>query len=189
MQGVVNWVRGKWLIIPNVRIHWPTGFPLSRSVDNQQKSDNRHTDPARPSRRNLHKTILMLALKGHRIGDSTQALERAGYEVCTVWGLSDALEAARHGHPSLIIIYSGIPATRICLALRDTTSAPILALLTAAWEADLLAALDAGADDCQPASIGAPEVLMRARVLLRRSMRQLQPQAPSLRSWHQREVE
>jgi DNA-binding response OmpR family regulator len=129
------------------------------------------TDLSRPDQRVLRKTIVMILLDEGTINSSAHALERAGYEVRTVSGWCGALEATRQSHPFLIIVSGGIPVTRVCQALRDATTVPILALLTKASEAGMLAALNAGADDCQPASISAQEVLMRTRVLLRRSTR------------------
>jgi CheY-like chemotaxis protein len=171
MRGAVDRIRDRWLIIPHVRVQWPETFPLNRPVRGQQGSDNPAIDPVRPSQQVLHKRVILIAMEGCRINENARALERAGYEVRIMSGLCDALEAARQSHPSLFIVCGGMTVTRTCLALRDTTNAPILALLTEASEADLLAILDAGADDCQPASIGAQEVLMRTRVLLRRRAR------------------
>jgi len=48
------------------------------------------------------------------------------------------------------------------------TSVPILALLPQPTDLDVLNALEAGADDCQDASIGTSETILRARALLRR---------------------
>jgi DNA-binding response OmpR family regulator len=101
------------------------------------------------------------------ISSAVEALEDAGYEVGIVKRLPDALERLKQTQPALVIV-CGRQATETCLALRTETGAPILALLTLAAETDLLAALDAGADDCQPASISNREILMRTRSLLRR---------------------
>ena len=171
MQDVVDWMRDRGLNIPHVLVRWHEGLPGTRLERVQPEATSPTTNPVRPRQRILHQTIVMIRLEEYRATEDTQTLERAGYEVRTVSRLSDALEAVRQGHPSLIIICSGVSVTRACLALRNATTAPILALLTAASEAELLAALDAGADDCQPATIGAQEVLMRARALLRRSTR------------------
>lgn len=172
MHGVVDWIRDRWLVIPHVGVHWPETFPAGRPAKGrQQGSDNPRTDPARPGQRVAPKTIVMITLEGCRVNDNADALGRAGYEVRIASRWRDGLEATRQSHPSLIIVCGGSPVTKACLALRDTTNAPILALLIEASEADLLAALSAGADDCQPASIGAQEVLMRTRVLLRRGLR------------------
>ena len=120
--------------------------------------------------RGLPKTIMMIIMDGCIVNSTAQALQAAGYEVRMVRGLPDALESLWQAPPSLIIV-CGRPATHTYLALRNTTDAPILALLTPATEADMLEALEVGADDCQPATIGNQEVLMRVHTLLRRGDR------------------
>jgi CheY-like chemotaxis protein len=171
MHSVMDWVRAKRVVIPGVWTHPPERLAVSGTATSRQGRGNLPTDLSWPDQRVLRKTIVMILLDESTINSSAQALERAGYEVCTVSGLCGASEAVRQIHPSLIIVCGGIPVTRACQALRDATTVPILALLTKASEADMLATLEAGADDCQPASIGAQEVLMRTRVLLRRSRR------------------
>jgi CheY-like chemotaxis protein len=171
MHGVMDWMRAKQRVIPGAWTHRFERLAVSGMATSRQGRGNLPTDLAPPDQRVPRKTIVMVLLDGGTINGSAQALERAGYEVRTVSGLCGALDATRQGHPALIIVCGGIPVTRACEALRVATSVPILALLTKASEADMLAALNAGADDCQPASIGAQEVLMRTRVLLRRGMR------------------
>jgi PleD family two-component response regulator len=122
-----------------------------------------------PGERSLPKTIMMIIMDGCIVSSTAQALQAAGYEVRMVRGLSDALESLWQAQPSLIII-CGHPATHTYLALRNATNASILALLTPAAEADMLEALEVGADDCQPATIGNQEVLMRVHTLLRRGL-------------------
>lgn len=171
MHSVMDWMRAKQRAIPGVWTHRSERQAASGTATSRQGRGNLPTDLAPPASRVLCKTVIMILLDGGSINSDTEALERAGYVVRTVSGLNNALEATRQSHPSLIIVCGGIAVTRACQALRDATTVPILALLTKASEADMLAALNAGADDCQPASIGAEEVLMRARVLLRRSAR------------------
>jgi CheY-like chemotaxis protein len=171
MHSVMDWMRAKRVVIPGVWAHRSDRLAVSGTATSRQGRGNLPTDPSRPDQRVLRKTLVMILLDEGTINSSAQALERAGYEVSTVSGLRGALEATRQSHPSLIIVCGGIPVTRVCQALRDETTVPILALLTKASEADMLAALNAGADDCQPASISAQEILMRTRVLLRRSAR------------------
>jgi CheY-like chemotaxis protein len=171
MHSVMDWMRARRVVIPGAWTHRPERLAVNGTATSRQGRGNLPTDLSRPDQRVLRKTIVMILLDEGTINSSAQALERAGYEVSTVSGLCGALEATRQSHPSLIIVSGGIPVTRACQALRDATTVPILALLTTASEADMLAALNAGADDCQPASIGAQEILMRTRALLRRSRR------------------
>jgi|WetSurMetagenome_2_1015567.scaffolds.fasta_scaffold107273_2 CheY-like chemotaxis protein len=171
MHSVMDWMRAKQMVIPGVWTHRPERLAVSRMAISREGRGNLPVDLAGADQRAARKTVIMILMDRGTVNSNAEALERAGYEVHTVSALCDALEAARQSHPSLIIVSGGIRMTRICLALRSATTIPILALLTAASEADMLATLDAGADDCQPASISAQEVLMRTRVLLRRSAR------------------
>ncbi len=118
----------------------------------------------------LRKHILVAVTGGCIINRIVHALEEAGFVVHTVQGSSRALENIHQAEPLLIIV-CGAPAGETYRALRTLSSAPILALLPDAGQADgvdVLSALEAGADDCQFASIGEREVLQRVRVLLRR---------------------
>jgi CheY-like chemotaxis protein len=169
MHSVMDWMRARRVVIPGAWTHGPERLAMSGTATGRPGRANLPTDLARPDQRVLRKTIVMILLDEGTINSSAQALERSGYEVRIVSGLYSALDAAGQCHPSLFIVCGDIAVTRACQALRDATTVPILALLTKASEADLLAALDAGADDCQPASIGAQEILMRTSVLLRRS--------------------
>ncbi len=140
----------------------------SPSQNDTQGADTFAMDPL--GERILPKTILMLIMDGCIASSTAQALQAAGYEVCMVRGLPEALERMRQAPPSLIIV-CGRPAAHTYLALRNATDAPILALQIPAAEADMLKALEVGADDCQPASISNQEILMRIRTLLRRGDR------------------
>ncbi len=85
----------------------------------------------------------------------------------TAQGWSEGEEAARRLLPDLVIA-CGSPTAQQWHALRERTSAPILALLAVPTPSAIVEALDGGADDCQPASLRQSELLMRAKGLLRR---------------------
>jgi two-component system, OmpR family, response regulator len=97
-----------------------------------------------------------------------QTLENAGFEVSIVLGWPHAMASVQQNPPSLILVCSQ-PSAAPTRMLRSATRAPILALLVEAGESAVIEVLAAGADDCQPASIEPREVVMRVRVLLRRS--------------------
>jgi DNA-binding response OmpR family regulator len=118
----------------------------------------------------LRKKIMTIMIDGCKIDGMAEALEAAGYEVQRVKGLPAGIENLSRAVPSLVIV-GGPPAQDLLSALRQATKVPILALLTQASESDTLDTLSAGADDCQPASTGDREIVLRVRTLLRRSGR------------------
>jgi DNA-binding response OmpR family regulator len=95
------------------------------------------------------------------------AIEAAGYNVKLFAGEAEDLAGIRQLRPALIIA-CGQPSAGRYRTLSVASNAPILALLPTATERDILAAFAAGADDCQPATIGSAEVLLRIRTLARR---------------------
>ncbi len=116
----------------------------------------------------LHPTIVMAKMDGCTGNALTQALEDAGYTVRTTYGWQRTLQGVQAEHPPLVIV-CGPAEPRLLQALHQSSPARILALLPTATGAELLAAFDAGVDDCQLATIGTDEVLMRVRALLRRA--------------------
>jgi DNA-binding response OmpR family regulator len=112
--------------------------------------------------------VLLVMLDGNPCNPLLHALEASGYTVCPFCALPPALESLRRERACLIIL-AGLGTAGPCRALRRLSSAPILALLTDGGEPEMLAALEAGADDCQLGSIGQSEALGRVRALLRRA--------------------
>ena len=112
--------------------------------------------------------VLLVLLDGNPCSPLLRALEDSGYAVRPCPGLPPALESLRSERAGLIILVG--PRTAVpCRAVRRLTAAPMLALLDGGGEAEMLAALEAGADDCQLVSIGQSETLGRVRALLRRA--------------------
>jgi DNA-binding response OmpR family regulator len=111
----------------------------------------------------------MIIFDGCATSGIGEALAGAGYQVMTVRGLEAALAQFgkyKDGQPALLIV-CGTAATGVYMILRGATRAAILALLTEPTETETLNVLAAGADDCQPATIGEQEAVLRARILLR----------------------
>ena len=111
---------------------------------------------------------MRIDLVGDPSGSLARALARAGYAVHVAAGLPEEMEDLRQEHPSLIIVVDR-RAPAVCRALRQVVCAPILALLPGANEADVIEALAAGADDCQSATIGSSELILRVRAVLGRA--------------------
>jgi DNA-binding response OmpR family regulator len=121
-------------------------------------------EPNWPVRR---ETIMMMDMGSYMQGHLVQTLEEVGYAVRAVAGSSEALSYLREAYPSVIIL-CGPDTASVCIALRQVTAVPILALLPRPTESEIAETLKAGADDCQSVSISPRETLLRVRALLRR---------------------
>ena len=158
MHYVTEWMRSRASHASRLRATEFLGHPPDQQV----------ADLSRTAGRVLRKRIVIIMTDGCIINSVAQALEQAGYEIRSLRGLPGALEGIRRDRPSLVVA-CGLPDADTYRALREATGAPILALVTEATEADILDVLEAGADDCQPASIGNQEIVLRVRTLLRRN--------------------
>ncbi|OUC05634.1 hypothetical protein RY27_26035 [Litorilinea aerophila] len=101
----------------------------------------------------------------------TYQLKRAGYQVLTAYDGEAALQAARTGHPDLILLDVMMPKMQgweVCRAIRATSTVPILMITARGQEADRVLGLELGADDyiVKPFSFG--ELLARIHANLRR---------------------
>lgn len=99
------------------------------------------------------------------------ALETERYRVIEAETMSQALTAAAHHKPDLIIVDLGLPdgnGRNLVVDLRSWSTVPILILSARASEVDKIDVLDAGADDylTKPFAIG--ELQARVRAMLRR---------------------
>jgi DNA-binding response OmpR family regulator len=121
--------------------------------------------------------VLVVVTDACRLGLVGQALEKAGFEVKVVRGWSRAFELVQRTQPASVLVCSAPDAGPIRI-LRSMTRAPILVLLAEGEESDMIDLLLAGADDCQPASIDARELVVRVRSLLRRADWRQHPAAP-----------
>jgi two-component system KDP operon response regulator KdpE len=95
-----------------------------------------------------------------------------GYEVDTAATGGQALEAAGHHPPDLVILDLGLPdldGVEVIGGLRGWTSAPIIVLSGRADSTDKVKALDAGADDYVTKPFGMDELLARMRAAARRA--------------------
>lgn len=99
-------------------------------------------------------------------------LQRAGYEVTVVGTAAEALHAVEHGVHA-VLLDLGLPdkdGLQLCRELRTERRAlPILVVSARSSEADLVLALNAGADDYLVKPFRSQELLARLRALLRRS--------------------
>jgi DNA-binding response OmpR family regulator len=114
------------------------------------------------------RTVLVVGAGAAKAEALSRQLDASGFAVRTA-ASAEAAAAAVAAEAICAVVAVGPTVVRICLVLRQTTSAPILALLAGMAEADVLDAFAAGADDCQSAIIGEEEVALRLHALLRRA--------------------
>ncbi len=121
------------------------------------------------------KTILVVDDEPDLVLGLTDALEFEGFRVVTAANGKDAVQVARHEHPSAILLDLMLPdknGYQVCEEIRHfDQSVPILMLTARSQEADKIRGLDAGADDyvTKPFSLG--ELVARLRALFRRAQR------------------
>ena len=99
-------------------------------------------------------------------------LRASGYQVVEAETAREGLVQAAGRNPEVILLDLGLPdadGVEVARQLRRTTGAPIIVISARGKEADKVAALDNGADDYLTKPFGAPELLARIRVALRRA--------------------
>lgn len=104
-------------------------------------------------------------------------LEGAGYHVLEAATGQGAVEATRKDHPDLLVLDLGLPdieGLEVARMLREWCDTPIVMLSVRDQEEDIVASLDAGADDYLTKPFGVSELLARIRAALRRNTRTAQ---------------
>jgi len=94
------------------------------------------------------------------------------YDVVTAMTGRQALDAAAHAHPDLIVLDLGLPdldGIDVIHALRGWTTIPIVVLSGRTQTQAKVRALDAGADDYVSKPFNVDELLARVRAVSRRS--------------------
>ncbi|MFA5663121.1 phosphate regulon transcriptional regulator PhoB [Castellaniella sp.] len=106
-------------------------------------------------------------------------LQRAGYQVHCAASLRQAQASIGHARPDLILLDWMLPdgsGLRLARQLRSqarTRDIPLIMLTARSSEQDIVAGLEAGADDYVGKPFSVRELLARVRSLLRRRMPQL----------------
>jgi two-component system KDP operon response regulator KdpE len=108
----------------------------------------------------------------------THALEADGFEVHTAKTGKQGLGEVAALQPDAVILDLGLPdmdGNEVLRRIREWTQVPVLVLTVRNGEGDVIAALDAGADDYLTKPFRARELLARMRAILRRIRAALEP--------------
>jgi DNA-binding response OmpR family regulator len=114
-------------------------------------------------------TILLIEDEYDMAKTILQALEYAGFQ--TQWAVDrdSALAIRTHHQIDLVILDWMLPGSSKLNMLRQTSSTPVLVLITPGEEADPVTALEAGADAYLAQPYTMRELVARVRALLRRA--------------------
>lgn len=99
-------------------------------------------------------------------------LEGAGYVMDEAARGREGIQRAATGAPAAVLLDLGLPdmdGKAVIAAIRGWSSVPILIVSVRSAEAEIIAALDAGADDYVTKPFAAGELLARLRALTRRA--------------------
>jgi DNA-binding response OmpR family regulator len=102
----------------------------------------------------------------------TFALRQAGFAVVQAGSYGSGLAEFRREQPSLAILDINLPGGSgfdLCQAIRRESAAPIMMLTVRGEEADLVRALELGADDYLTKPFSPRTLIARVRALLRRA--------------------
>ncbi len=99
-------------------------------------------------------------------------LENEGYQVDTAYNGEDALEMAKKGGYSLILLDIMMPklsGTEVCMRIREFSTVPIIMLTAKSEDVDKIIGFECGADDYITKPFNILELKARIRALIRRS--------------------
>src|SRR3954454_6371843 len=109
------------------------------------------------------------------------ALEDEGYQVAEAANGYDALAALRREPPDVVLLDLMLPdrdGFAVCREIRRTSDVPVIMVTARADSHDVVAGLEAGADDYVTKPLVAKELSARIRALLRRAQSTSEPSAP-----------
>jgi DNA-binding response OmpR family regulator len=125
------------------------------------------------------KTRVLLVEDDERIRAAMRmALEREGHQVAEAASGEDAMHAFSRGGADVVLVdlmLPGIDGFEVCRRLRRSSDVPIIVVTARADSHDVVAGLEAGADDYLTKPFVPKELSARIRAVLRRSRRESPP--------------
>jgi DNA-binding response OmpR family regulator len=105
------------------------------------------------------------------------AIRRAGFEVANAHDGLSAIEQFSKQNPDLIVLDWGLPrmdGLEVCTRIRNESDVPIIMLTVRDTDDNVIAALEAGADEYIIKPFSPRQLIARIRALLRRAVRESQ---------------
>jgi DNA-binding response OmpR family regulator len=102
----------------------------------------------------------------------TYILRREGYEVIVAYDGEQGWQRFQHDHPELVVLDANMPGTdgmEVCRRIREVSIAPVIMLTARTDEADVVRALDLGADDYITKPFSPKSLVARVKAVLRRA--------------------
>ena len=96
----------------------------------------------------------------------------AGFDVRQAADGPSALDSVRDTPPDLVILdimLPGVDGSTVCRRIRETSQVPVIMLTARDTDLDKVALLEAGADDYVTKPFSPPELVARARAVMRRT--------------------
>jgi DNA-binding response OmpR family regulator len=127
--------------------------------------------PGGPGRAEVRDRVLLVDDDGRIRQALSLALDDEGFAVSTVPSGEEALAALGRGPVDLVLLDLMLPGTdglTVCRQLRAQGDLPIIIITARSDSADVIAGLEAGADDYVTKPVVAGELAARIRALLRR---------------------
>ncbi len=119
------------------------------------------------------RTVLVVEDEPSLASTLSYNLRKNGFNVMSESDGVAGLQAARRGHPDVIVLDLMLPkmdGLEVCRRLRTESDVPILMLTAKSEEMDKVVGLEVGADDYLTKPFSMRELLARVKALLRRSL-------------------
>lgn len=149
-------------------------FTLPRVPDLGSRAARRPRPGRTATRRASDTTVVLIEADAQLEADVVRALTAAGYRVETAADGPSGVQAISRMDPDVVVLDRHLPGydgLAVCRNVRRWSHVPILMLISRTSQADLIAALDAGADDYLTQPFDRDDLLARLSALLQRGER------------------